>query len=65
MTEDERRRAREIYDEMMGVGRSATAPVSETGEEEAASSPPANCVYVFNGCAHPQFCRDGCTGKPL
>ena len=22
-----------------------------------------DCYYVFNGCAHPQFCKDGCAAK--
>ena len=21
-------------------------------------------AYPFNGCAHPQFCQDGCKGQP-
>ena len=32
----------EQLSELLGVGRSATAPGSESGEEEAASSPPAS-----------------------
>lgn len=22
------------------------------------------CVYMLNGCAYPQFCHDGCKGRP-
>lgn len=26
--------------------------------------PPSECFYVFNGCAYPQLCEDGCYRLP-
>jgi hypothetical protein len=39
MTEDERRRAREIYDEMMGTSPARTEDSESSGEGAAPSSP--------------------------
>lgn len=33
-------------------------------EMSAAMKAKKDCFYVFNGCAHPQFCKDGCAAKP-
>ena len=69
MTEKEiqeiQRRAKELHEEMMGVRPAARTSDSDSENEGSSPSPPAMCVYIFNGCAHPQFCRDGCAGKPL
>ena len=27
------------------------------------TTPKHDCFYVFNGCAHPQSCKDGCAAK--
>lgn len=74
MTEDEKRliqdRARKIYDDMMGTSPARTVGSDPAGEGAAPSSPAImkglytfNCLYFYNGCAHPHFCADGCAAR--
>lgn len=46
------RRAIEALDELRSVER-----------QPDPQAPKKDCFYVFNGCAHPQFCKDGCAAK--
>ncbi len=64
--QDDIRLLREIGEEQRSelVGTSpARTSDSESDGEVAATSSPANCYYVFNGCAHPQFCKLGCAAS--
>lgn len=38
--------------------------VELNADKPAAMKAETDCFYVFNGCAHPQFCTDGCAAKP-